>query len=170
MYLMVLSTSSCYEESARYPIDHGKKSFLNSSAERNKILLAREEVMIKKALEKENSLSFSLSKKGFYYAYIKKSSDKKSLPVKGEKVIFKYQIQDLEKKIIYNYKELGLVEYTVDEENLLPALREGIRLMKSGEIVLFFFPSYLCFGYQGDGQKIGNNQPLRFTITRLIDN
>ena len=50
-------------------------------------------------------------------------------------------ICDLEKKIIYNYKELGLVEYNVDEENLLPALREGIRLMKSGEIVLFFFPS-----------------------------
>ena len=63
-----------------------------------------------------------------------------------------------------------MVEYFVDEENLLPALREGIRLMKSGEIVSFLFPSYLCFGYQGDGEKIVNNQPLRFTIERLINN
>ena len=69
---------------------------------------------------------------------------------------------------MYSYKELGTVEYYVDEENILPALREGIRLMKSGEIVSFLFPSYLCYGYQGDGQKIGNNQPLRFTIERLI--
>ena len=96
-----------------------------------------------------------------------KSSEKKTLPTKGERVIFKYKIEDLEKKIIYGYKELGIVEYSVDEENLLPALREGIRLMKSGEKILFLFPSYLCYGYQGDGQKIGNNQPLRFTIERL---
>ena len=167
---MVFLTFSCYQENARYPIDHRKKSFLNNSAERNKLILAREEVMIKKALEKESSLSFSLSEKGFFYAYIKKSFDKTSLPVKGEKVVFKYQIQDLEKKILYGYKELGPVEYYVDEENLLPALREGIRLMKSSEIILFLFPSYLCYGYQGDGQKIGNNQPLRFTIERLIAN
>ena len=168
-YLMVFLTFSCYQDNVRYPIGHRKKSFLNSSAKRNKLILAREEVMIKRALKKENSLSFSLSEKGFFYAYIRKSFDKTLLPVKGEKVIFKYQIQDLEKKIIYDYKELGAVEYYVDEENILPALREGIRLMKSGEIVSFLFPSYLCYGYQGDGQKIGNNQPLRFTIERLID-
>ncbi len=169
MYLMVFSTFSCYEANVRYPIDHSKKSFLNTSAERNKLILAREEIMIKRALKKENSLSFNLSEKGFFYAFIKKSFDKTTFPVKGEKVVFKYQIQDLEKKIIYSYKELGTVEYYVDEENILPALREGIRLMKSGEIVLFLFPSHLCYGYQGDGQKIGNNQPLRFTIERLID-
>ena len=167
MYLVVCLTLSCYQENARYPIDHAKKSFFNNSAERNKLLLAREEIMIKKALEKENSLSFMLSEKGFFYAYMNKSYYNKLLPIKGDRVVFKYKIEDLEKKIIYGYKELGIVEYYVDEENLLPALREGIRLMKSGEKILFLFPSYLCYGYQGDGQKIGNNQPLRFTIERL---
>ena len=167
IYLVVCLTLSCYQENARYPIDHAKKTFLNNSAERNKLLLAREEIMIKKALKKENSLSFMLSEKGFFYAYMNKSSYNKLLPKKGDRVVFKYKIEDLEKKIIYGYKELGIVEYSVDEENLLPALREGIRLMKSGEKILFLFPSYLCYGYQGDGQKIGNNQPLRFTIERL---
>ena len=167
MYLVVCLTLSCYQENARYPIDHAKKSFFNNSAERNKLLLAREEIMIKKALEKENSLSFMLSEKGFFYAYMNKSYYNKLLPIKGDRVVFKYKIEDLEKKIIYGYKELGIVEYFIDEENLLPALREGIRLMKPGEKILFLFPSYLCYGYQGDGQKIGNNQPLRFTIERL---
>jgi FKBP-type peptidyl-prolyl cis-trans isomerase len=36
-----------------------------------------------------------------------------------------------------------------------------------GEIGVFLFPSYLCYGYQGDGEKIGINQPLRFTIELL---
>ena len=76
MYLFVCLILSCYQENARYPIDHAKKSFLNNSAERNKLLLAREEIMIKKALEKENSLSFKLSEKGFFYAYMNKSSEK----------------------------------------------------------------------------------------------
>jgi FKBP-type peptidyl-prolyl cis-trans isomerase len=39
--------------------------------------------------------------------------------------------------------------------------------MKSGDVAVFLFPSYLCFGYQGDGDKIGINQPLRFTIELL---
>lgn len=36
-----------------------------------------------------------------------------------------------------------------------------------GEVVVFLFPSYLCYSYQGDADKIGVNQPLRFTIERL---
>jgi FKBP-type peptidyl-prolyl cis-trans isomerase len=59
------------------------------------------------------------------------------------------------------------VEYAVDQEDLLPALREAIRMMRPEEVVVFLFPSYLCYGYQGDGEKIGVNQPLRFTVERL---
>lgn len=167
---MIFSTSSCYQENPRLPLNKKKKIFLNSSAKRNKLLIAREEIMIKKSLINKDTLNFKLSEKGFLYAYLKKSYQNKSLPTKGTKVFFKYQIQDLDKNIIYNYNHLGVVEYSVDEENLLPALREGIRLMRSGEVVVFLFPSYLCFGYQGDGEKIGTNQPLRITIERLINN
>ena len=39
--------------------------------------------------------------------------------------------------------------------------------MSAGDTVVFLFPSYLCFGYQGDGEKIGINQPLRYTIELL---
>jgi len=39
--------------------------------------------------------------------------------------------------------------------------------MKENEVVVFLFPSYLCYGYQGDGEKIGMNQPLKFTIKLL---
>ena len=39
--------------------------------------------------------------------------------------------------------------------------------MTGGDVAVFLFPSYLCFGYLGDGEKIGINQPLRFTIEML---
>jgi len=50
---------------------------------------------------------------------------------------------------------------------LIPALREGVKYLRPEEIGVFLFPSYLCYGYRGDGEKIGINQPLRFTIELL---
>ena len=72
--------------------------------------------------------------------------------------------------MIYSFKELGPVEYAIDQEDLLPALREGLRLLQPEDVAVFLFPSYLCYSYQGDGQKIGINQPLRFIIERLPNN
>ena len=110
--------------------------------------------------------NYHISDAGFLYAKIKSTNKNFPLPKKGERVQFKYQIEDLERNIIYSYKELGIVEYLIDQENLLPALREGIRIMRPMEIAVFLFPSYLCYSYQGDGIKIDENQPLRFTIER----
>ncbi|MFZ8961217.1 MAG: FKBP-type peptidyl-prolyl cis-trans isomerase, partial [Flavobacteriaceae bacterium] len=75
--------------------------------------------------------------------------------------------ETLDQKVLYGRSMLGVTEYAIDEEDFLPALREGLRLMREGDIVVFLFPSYLCYGYQGDGDKIKINQPLRFTIWRL---
>jgi hypothetical protein len=69
--------------------------------------------------------------------------------------------------VIYSFEEVGSVEYAIDQDDLLPALREGLRLLRPRDVVVFLFPSYICYGYQGDGDKIGINQPLRFIIERL---
>ena len=158
---------SCEENKVSYPLNKKKDFFLKSSANRNRSLLAREEFLIKKAAKLDSTNSYLTSEVGFLYAKIKSINEDIPLPKKGKKVRFKYQIEDLEKKIIYSYKELGTVDYIIDQENLLPALREGIRIMRPGEVVVFLFPSYLCYSYQGDADKIGVNQPLRFTIERL---
>lgn len=157
----------CTDAQPRNPVNKPKTSFLNNSAERNKALLAREENLLKKAAEKENALSFQRTSKGFLYAIKLSEFPESPLPVKGEKVRFEYQIETLDQKVIYSRSTLGVTEYSIDEEDFLPALREGLRLMREGDIVVFLFPSYLCYGYQGDGDKIKINQPLRFTIWRL---
>ena len=157
---------SCSENKTRYPLNKNSNFFLKSSANRNKTQIAREEFLLKKAAKLDSSINYNVSESGFLYAYIKKNNES-SLPKKGTQVRFKYQIENLEKNIIYNYKELGVVDYLIDQENLLPALREGLRIMRAGVVVVFLFPSYLCYSYQGDGDKIGKNQPLRFTVERV---
>ena len=44
-------------------------------------------------------------------------------------------------------------------------LRDGIKLMKKGETITFLFPSHMGYGYHGDNEKIGSNEPLMCTVT-----
>ena len=108
--------------------------------------------------------NFSI-KSGFPFIQFKKKTDKLK-PKTGDKEKFNYFIQDLDKNILYEEK-LDTITYYVDKEELLPGIRKAIKILNEGEIAVFLFPSYLCYGYQGDGEKIGINQPLRFTINLI---
>jgi gliding motility-associated peptidyl-prolyl isomerase len=158
---------SCEETRPRRPLNLKGDAFVSTSAQRNKNLLKKEEQLLKSIASRDSLLNFESSESGFLFAYKKQNSQKNAFPKKGELVRFQYQIEDLEQNIIYSFEELGPVTYAIDQEDLLPALREGLRLLKPDDVVVFLFPSYLCYSYQGDGQKIGINQPLRFTIERL---
>jgi gliding motility-associated peptidyl-prolyl isomerase len=158
---------SCQEIKPRQPINKKEVRNLSSSAKRNKNLFTQEELLINLAAKKDSSYIYKKAPSGYLFAYVNKSSDYFKFPQKGELVSFEYSIETLQKELLYNKKELGIVNYRIDQEDLLPALREGLRIMKVNEVVVFLFPSYLCYGYQGDGNKIGINQPLRFTIERL---
>ena len=61
---------------------------------------------------------------------------------------------------MYSKQELGTIDFLVDQEDVIPAIREGVKLLSEGDSGIFLFPSHLCYGYQGDREKIGSNQPL----------
>ncbi len=167
LVFLIFALTSCQNTAPRRPINKSKTSFLTSSAQRNKMLLAREEDMLKKAVLADSFFDFNRSETGYFFAYKKQANLKLPLPQKGELVHFEYQVATLDNRLLYDRAEMGKNSYAIDQEDLLPALREGLRIMREGDVVVFLFPSYLCFGYQGDGHKIEINQPLRFTIWRL---
>lgn len=167
LFAVIVLLISCQNPKPRAPLNKKKSTFLISSAARNKRLLEEEELLLLQSAKNDSLHEFEKSSSGFLYAYEKKAAASVSLPKKGEKILFRYQIEDLEQNIIYDKNTLGIVEYSLDQEELLPALRLGLRMMKSGEVVVFLFPSYLCYSYQGDGDKVGVNQPLRFIIERI---
>ena len=167
IFLFFIGVLSCQTPEPRRPINKSKRVFLQESAKRNKSIIAIEQSLFKQVINKEKQLLFSTTPQGFHYAHLKKSSEINPLPVKGDRVTFKYRIEDLNGNLLYDEKELGDISFYIDQEDLIPALREGLKYLRSGEIGLFLFPSYLCYGYQGDGDKVGINQPLRFTIELL---
>ncbi|MDG1653384.1 MAG: gliding motility-associated peptidyl-prolyl isomerase GldI [Flavobacteriaceae bacterium] len=167
LFILMFWFASCTQLEPRAPINKKKAIFLNDSAQRNKKLFLEEEQRLQESAEQDSLLDFFRSEEGYLYAYKIRASSELPLPKKGDLVRFQYQIEDLNQNIIYDKKSLGVVNYALDEEELLPALREGLRMMRPNEVVVFLFPSYLCYSYQGDGDKIGINQPLRFTVERL---
>ena len=160
-------TSACGESEPRRPINKQKQIFLKESAKRNKSKIKIEQNLFDLVINKDTTLSFNSSPLGFWYAFKKKGEIPDKRPIKGDRVTFKYRIEDLNQNLLYDEDQLGIVSFHVDQEDLIPALREGVKYLSEGDVAVFLFPSYLCFGYQGDGEKIGINQPLRFTIEML---
>ena len=58
------------------------------------------------------------------------------------------------------------------KKNYFQGLREGLKLMKPGEVVTFLFPSQKAYGYYGDTNRIGTNIPLicKVTVNTIIQN
>ena len=161
--LLLLFITSCNEPEARRPIYRSDNSEIRGSIERNKKINAAQQLLFKRVMKKDSSLVFVSTPAGYWKA-IQKTSPTNSPPKAGDKITFNYKIQTLEGTILYDEMELGTVDYLVDKEELLPALRYAVKDLSLGDIGTFLMPSFLCYGYQGDGEKIGINQPLRITL------
>ncbi|MGB1449135.1 MAG: gliding motility-associated peptidyl-prolyl isomerase GldI [Flavobacteriaceae bacterium] len=163
LIISLLFVISCQEQEARKPLYQSGNSGMIQSIERNKKINAQQQALFQQIIKKDSLLSFISSPAGYWYAYTTKSNQSIQ-PQRGDQVKFNYSIQSLEGTPLYNTEELGTVDYLVDKEELLPALRYAVKDLSVGDIGVFLVPSFLGYGYQGDGEKIGINQPLRFTV------
>ncbi|PZD79544.1 gliding motility-associated peptidyl-prolyl isomerase GldI [Mesonia sp. K7] len=163
--LLMLSFVACKSPEARKPVTHNSGSFIKESVKRNKKLIAEEEQQIKAIIEKDTVNNYISSSDGFWYYYNQQNFKSSVTPQFGDQVIFEYDISTLEGNPIYTQQEIGLREYYIDQEQLFTGLRQGLKLMKEGETVTFFFPSYNAFGYYGDNDRIGRNIPIKSTVT-----
>ncbi len=157
---------SCKTPEARKPLSVKTGSFIDASVERNKKLNAKEQANIQKlmALEKEND--YIASESGFWYFYNTKIDiDTLKTPRFGDVVNYNYNIKNLNGTLIYSKEDIKTQTYAMDQEELFTGLREGLKLMKTGETVTFLFPSLKAYGYYGDQNKIGSNTPLICEVT-----
>lgn len=158
----MLGVSGCKSPEARRPVTQNSGSFINESIERNKELVAREEAQIQNLIEQDSANEYFASNNGFWYYYNKRSTDSLNTetPEYGDVVRFDHSISTLDGDVIYAEGELPTMRYAIDREELFGGLREGLKLMKEGEVVTFIFPSHKAFGYYGDKNKIGANVPV----------
>lgn len=163
--LGVLTLVSCKQQQARMPISQTSGEFLKKSAERNKKLNKTEESQIASIIKKNPKIQYIASKKGYWYTYDVKNAAETTFPKKGDIAYFDYEIKDLKGNVIYSQLELKPQSYAVDKQNIMMGLRDGIKLMHKKETVTFLFPSHMAFGYHGDDNRIGTNEPLIVTVT-----
>ncbi|MBF4470087.1 gliding motility-associated peptidyl-prolyl isomerase GldI [Flavobacterium sp. HJJ] len=166
VFFSAILVSSCKQpQEARRPISHSSGSFMKQSIARNKKMIANEEDQIEAVIKKDPTKQYIASKKGYWYYYETRNLNDSLNPKKGDIALFDYEIKDLDGKIIYSQEELEPQIYKVDKQEIMMGLRDGIKLMRKKEKVHFLFTSHMGYGYHGDNNKIGTNQPLLCTVT-----
>ncbi len=164
IYLSVfLVLISCSKPEPRKPIVRKTGSFMEESVQRNKLLNKVEEDLLKYKMQMDSLREYINSKNGFWYYYQRRDSLKSQFPVKGDVVVYTYEIKNLQDSILYSKEEIGIRNHLVEKEELITGLQDGIKLIKEGEIVTFLFPSYKAYGYTGY-DKIKPNEPLIYTV------
>lgn len=162
---LILLVFSCKTPEARRPVSVKTGSFIDASVERNKMLNATEQASIKKLME-QNEKNYIASESGFWYYYNNKIEvDSLKTPLFGDVINYNYNVKALNGNLIYSKEDIKTQNYAMDQEELFTGLREGLKLMKSGETVTFLFPSQKAYGYYGDENKIGSNTPLICEVT-----
>ena len=161
--VLVFTLIACAQPQPRKPIVKKTSSFLKESIERNKIINKVEENIFKDLIKADSINTYITSPNGFWYYYTKRDTISTILPVRGDKVIYEYQINNVNGELIYSIEELGIRDYLVDKQELITGLQDGLKLMKQGEEVTFLFPSYKAYGYSGY-KNINGNQPLIYKV------
>jgi gliding motility-associated peptidyl-prolyl isomerase len=152
-------------QEARKPLSQSSGSFMKQSIARNKKMIAGEEDQIEAVIKSDPTKKYIASKKGYWYYYESRNLTDSLTPKKGDIAFFDYEIKDLKGNIIYSQEELEPQIYKIDKQEIMMGLRDGIKLMRKTEKVHFLFTSHMGYGYHGDNNKIGTNQPLFCTIT-----
>lgn len=165
LFLLGIMITSCSQQQARRPVSHSSGTFMKESIERNKKLVANEETQIDSIIKSNPAIKYIASDKGYWYHYEMENTTDSIRPKRGDVAFFDYEIKDLKGNVIYTQAELKPQVYYVDKQNIMMGLRDGIKLMNEGEKVTFLFPSHMGFGYHGDNNRIGTNQPLICTVT-----
>lgn len=164
--LILLAALSCKQPEARRPVSVKSGSFIDASVERNKKLFAKEQSQIEKIMKQHKDKDYIASSSGFWYYYnTKVEFDSIEKPNFGDIVNYNYNVKTLSGSVIYSKEELKTQNYAMDREELFTGLREGLKLMKTGETVTFLFPSQKAYGYYGDENKIPSNMPLMCEVT-----
>ncbi|WP_268845881.1 gliding motility-associated peptidyl-prolyl isomerase GldI [Flavobacterium aestivum] len=164
--IATVSFTSCKQhQEARRPVSQSSGSFMKQSIARNKKLIAGEEDQIISLIKSNPAKKYIASKKGYWYYYESRNLTDSLTPKKGDIALFDYEIKDLKGNVIYSEAELQPQVYKVDKQEIMMGLRDGIKLMRKTEKINFLFTSHMGYGFHGDNNKIGTNQPLSCTVT-----
>ncbi len=164
LLVLLLLFVSCVKLEARRPVSHHSGTFMAESVKLNKQINALQNVAINYYIAQDSLNDYLSSSNGFRYAYLNQINENRKKPVINDEVFFEYEISDLDNTILYSKAVLGENRYLIDKEDVESGLQNGLKLMKENEEIKFIFPSFKVFGFSGNQEKIGINQPLIYKV------
>ena len=167
LLIVSLFLISCSEQQARKPISASNSNSLTSASSILKKINSIEELKIINYIKKDTFHDYIRSPNGFWYSYIINKPKNSISPKKGDLVQINYEISDLKDQIIYSKQFNGIKDYKVDEEDFIPGIQQGLKLMKTGETIKFIIPSFNAYGVVGDENKIGINKSIISIVTLI---
>lgn len=170
LFLILFSLTvlhACKSPEARQPVQQNSGTFIDASIERNKKMVEAEEAQIAAIIASNPKHEYITSDNGFWYFYKVKDTLGTATAKFGDVVQFTYNVSDLDGNMIVSEQENGIQGYVIDQTNqeLISGIRQGLKLMREGEQVTFFFPSHNAYGYYGIIDKLGANVPIISTVT-----
>ena len=163
LFIAIIFGVSCTPEAARKPISKKTSSFIKTSVAFNKAVNASEEMAIKALIKKDSLYSYTASSHGFWYKQLQNGEGLNTAST-GDMLYYTCEIYTLAHEIIYSKEALGTQKYILNKQEIIEGLRNGLQLMHQGDEWVFLFPSYQAYGFVGDTQKIGINQPLIYKV------
>ncbi|MHC5201212.1 FKBP-type peptidyl-prolyl cis-trans isomerase [Myroides sp. LJL119] len=161
----IISLSSCQEKQpARSAITQNSNSVLGSSIHRNAELTQEQQDLFLQYIQDRPKEKYNHNQKGFYYTYLHRELRDSITAEPGDIVTYSYQISDLQDQTIYSFEQIATQTAQIDKQDLLPIIRQGLKILKQNEVIKILAPSELAYSYLGDTNKISKNQPLIFTI------
>ena len=162
--MLLLTLVSCVNPEPRRPVTHNSSTFMAESVKLNKKINSVQDIAIKYYIVQDSVNDYLSSSNGFRYSYLYQIKEDRNKPKINDEVFFEYEISDLSDKVLYSKEDLGINSYLIDKEDVESGLQNGLKLMKEGEEVKFIFPSFKAFGFSGNQEKIGINQPLVYKV------
>ncbi len=166
--LLLMILAGCREElKPRFPVKHFYGHDLSYSIRFNKARYRFEEKLFDTIMKQDSARHWIMTGLGMPY-YYKRKNDKDTIkPEYGDVVLMQYGIFTLGGDTIYAPDEIGTKKYAVDKEEYFAGLREAVKMLSRGEEAVFLVPSYLGYGYLGDGERIPPNYPFRLDLKIL---
>lgn len=163
---ILILTIGCRSKVIQYPVnyDDDRAKFMSFSQDLNKQILKEETVRIEKFLE-NNSQKFSQTAYGFWISNTGITTP--TMAKSGDFVKYNYQVSDLDNKIIYSEKEIGVRESILGRDDLPRGLHISLQLIEKGDSAISVMPSFLAYGGFGDQNLIDGNEPLVFKVKVL---
>lgn len=158
---VILGFSACQKKAEiREPVSQSGGEYIKESAERNQYIVSDELKAIQQYIKNDSLHKYYQSDSGFWYKYLKANIRDTITPRPGDVVDIEFSIKYLNNEIIYDINETSPKIYVVDKQEIMPGLRRGIKIMRPEERIVFLFPSHLGYGFVGDKDRIGSNQPI----------